>query len=258
MTFFPAGLRAGIVFIALIVLGGCTTDISNKTLQDPYLGEIVPGKVIVAPIKSTATVGEAMLKAGEFSVTSKKIRKRIAFTHKPAIARISHRIKEINFDLPPGQLVLIGSSAEGYFYQYSRAFRTQKNVNAYGGLFVSREDPKLATRIYWTWNESAPSNNFYTAPLVQPVGIEIKEELVPLDEGMEQGPMAELIYSGVSGGQIRFVYREFTPHGLARPLFTQDVILDYYPGEIYSFRNARFRIVEAGPASIEFILIQGL
>lgn len=70
--------------------------------------------------------------------------------------------------------------------------------------------------------------------------------------------MSTLSYAGVSGGQIKFSYKEFTAEGLARPAFTQEVSFDYAPGETYGYKNARFVVHEAGNTQIAFTLLSHL
>lgn len=251
-------IRLVVPFLIAFSLNGCVTDINEKGMEARDYGEVVPGEILTAPVKSSAALGEAMLTAGEYSRTPRFMRKKTVVTQQTAIARINHGLKKFNFDLPPRRLELLGSSGEGFFYQYPKPFPTQNNQIGFGGLFVSRDAPYVASRIYWTWSPVHTSSRYYTAMLEKPVDLDAEEILVPLDHGTEQGPMAELIYSGVSAGQIRFVYREFTVRGSSRPDFTQDVTLDYKPGEIYAFRSARFKVDKAGPEKIEFTLIQGL
>ncbi|MGA6097929.1 hypothetical protein ACPESN_08620 [Stutzerimonas marianensis] len=248
------------VLLPLLVLGvsGCTTDIIKKTIEKPEQGKVVPGKILTAPTKMSAAVGEAMLTAGEYSRTPTVKRKTYAVMSQPADAHVSHGLKDFIFSLEPARLELIGRSGRSHFYKYPKPFRTQKNKNAYGGLFAADGASGVATHIYWTWSPVHMSNQYYTAPLEKPVALQLDDVLVPLDNGKQQGPTAQLIYAGVSAGQIRFVYKEFTSGGYSSADFTQDVSLDYHPGETYSFRTARFKVKKAGPAGIEFTLINGL
>lgn len=53
-------------------------------------------------------------------------------------------------------------------------------------------------------------------------------------------------------------YHEFTPGGHLKPNFKQVITLDYKPGEEYAFKKARFVLIRASVAEIEFRLIRGL
>lgn len=199
-----------------------------------------------------------MLTAGEYSTTPSRISRQTATTISDASTTISHKLKTISFHLTTATLLLEGQSESGFFYKYPNTFSTLKNEKAYGGLFAPKETPNLATKVYWNWITQTRKDTYYTAPLAAPVTLKMGTVEEEISTGTTQTPRQVLIYSGVSAGQIRFLYKEFTTDGLARPLFTQDVVLDYHPGEIYAFKNARFIVEKAGPAFIEFTLIQGL
>jgi hypothetical protein len=62
----------------------------------------------------------------------------------------------------------------------------------------------------------------------------------------------------VAAGQIRFAYKEFTAEGLARPAFTQEVILDYKLGGTYAYKNAQFIVEKADSTKITFTLLRPL
>ena len=57
---------------------------------------------------------------------------------------------------------------------------------------------------------------------------------------------------------IRFVYKEFTKDGLARPAFTQEVNLDYKAGGTYTYKNASFKVYSADSTHINFEVINPL
>jgi hypothetical protein len=71
-------------------------------------------------------------------------------------------------------------------------------------------------------------------------------------------PRETLTYAGVAGGQIRFVYKEFTKEGLARPAFTQEVNLDYKAGGTYTYKSASFKVYSADSTHINFEVITPL
>ncbi len=61
----------------------------------------------------------------------------------------------------------------------------------------------------------------------------------------------ELIYTGVSQGQISIRYREFWK-GVSRPDFSQDVKYDLAQGRDIGFRDARFEVIDASNTSITY------
>lgn len=253
-----SALKALSIAMIAVLLTGCASDITSEHVLSHDKGRVVPGKALPAPVKRKAAVGEEMLTAGEYALTSRKLARKIAVMQAGASADIKHKLRSFNFNLAPATLTLEGTIKSGYLYQYPRGFMTASNEPAYGGLIAPYDNPELATKIYWNWISSSTSS-YYTADLDQPIKLatsEIEEEIS--GSTAYQTPLQVLIYSGVSAGQIRFVYKEFTPSGLTRPSFTQDVVLDYQEGEEYAFKNARFIINKAGPAFVEFTVITGL
>ncbi|MDX1297738.1 MAG: hypothetical protein R3260_05780 [Pseudomonas sp.] len=257
MTTAPIKTSALIALIT-ITLSGCASDITTETIANKDYGTIIPGKILTSPIKRKAALGEEMLTAGEYSTTPTKKTIQIATMTTEATAHIKHKLKKIDFNLPPSNLKLEGSSNNYLFYKYPQPFLSRANVKSHGGLMVPKSSPRLATKIYWDWIPSSRVDTYYTASLSQPLAIDTTSIEQNISTGKHQTPQQVLIYSGVSGGQIRFVYKEFTRGGIAKPLFTQDVILDYVEGEEYAFKSARFTVNKAGPAFIEFTLIKPL
>jgi len=258
MTTTSIKIKMSIAIVIGITLTGCASDITTETITNKNHGTIIPGKILTTPIKQKAALGEEMLTAGEYSTTPTKKSIQTATMTSEAKAHIKHKLKQIDFNLSPSNLMLEGSSNVYLFYKYPQSFLSQDNVQSHGGLMVPKASPRLATKIYWNWLSSSRSDTYYTAPLSAPLTVDISSIEQNISTGKHQTPQQVLIYSGVSGGQIRFIYKEFTSDGLARPLFTQDVVLDYFEGEEYAFKSARFIVNKAGPAFIEFTLINGL
>ncbi len=246
------------IILTAVLLPGCASELTSEQVLSHDSGRVIPGKRLTAPVKRKAAVGEEMLTAGEYALTSGKIARKIAVMQEGASADIKHKLRSFNFHLAPATLKSEGTVKSGHLYQYPRGFVTAGNEPAFGGLIAPYDTPELATKIYWNWTSSGTST-YYTADLDRPVKLstsEIEENLS--NSASYQTPLQVLIYSGVSAGQIRFVYKEFTSHGQTRPDFTQDVVLDYQEGEEYAFKSARFVINKAGPAFIEFTVITGL
>lgn len=65
----------------------------------------------------------------------------------------------------------------------------------------------------------------------------------------------ELIYAGLSGGQIKLTYREYTRDGLARDAFYQDLAYDV-GSTFIRFRNYRLKVVSADSESIHFEVLE--
>jgi len=81
-----------------------------------------------------------------------------------------------------------------------------------------------------------------------------------------QGQTKELLYSGVSNGQLRLTYREFAAQAVgakgtsnyARPAYTQDVQYDYTGGKTdINFQSVQIEVFSADSKQIEYVVKNG-
>jgi hypothetical protein len=165
---------------------------------------------------------------------------------------------------PAGEYVLAGKSPEGMFYLSREQLKCSAR-EAWGGLFVP-QGSSTPSEIVFTW---APWSRFgdrpfnlYGAPIKSATTLAPAKSLL---EPINADFVATLSYAGVSGGQIKFVYKEFNVESsgpvermLARPAYTQEVSLDYKQGETYGYKNARFIVHEAGPTHTVYTLLSHL
>lgn len=64
----------------------------------------------------------------------------------------------------------------------------------------------------------------------------------------------ELIYSGISGGNIRILYREYTGDNIARPAFSQELTYDRSSSTI-RYRNLLMKLDKATNEEINFMVV---
>lgn len=80
-----------------------------------------------------------------------------------------------------------------------------------------------------------------------------------------QGQTKELLYSGVSNGQLRLTYREFAAQAsgastsnIARPAFSQDVQYDYSGGNAdINFQSVQIEVLSADSRQISYVVKNG-
>lgn len=168
-------------------------------------------------------------------------------------ASVKHRNNSFLFLIPQGHYLLRGKNVDGRFFESPISFSPLNGdtKEGFGGLFVP-DGSSVATMLYWHWGPNIPS--VYWAPLKAPIEGKFGELVFKGDEDFGASEVATLTYAGVFAGQIRFVYKEFTDRGMARPAFTQDVTLDYKPGGSYSYKDARFIVERADSTTIRFVL----
>jgi hypothetical protein len=109
---------------------------------------------------------------------------------------------------PAGEYVLAGKSPEGMFYLSREQLKCSAR-EAWGGLFVP-QGSSTPSEIVFTW---APWSRFgdrpfnlYGAPIKSATTLAPAKSLL---EPINADFVATLSYAGVSGGQIKFVYKEF-------------------------------------------------
>lgn len=239
-----------------LAFAGCATELRSVRLGDSIEPEIIPGKVFV-PGKSEANVGDVMLTAGEYSKEASRSKIEAFSLSTSVIAVVKHKTSTFEFSLPAGDYRLHSRANGGSYYQAPSNLSAMNSDTrtGYGGIFVPSGSSK-ATEFYWNWGRNM--SGAYQARLTAPVAGIGKESIINLNDGSSSGPRATLTYAGVAAGQIRFVYKEFTADGLARPAFTQEVSLDYKPGGIYGYKDAQFTVESADSTHINFTLIRPL
>jgi hypothetical protein len=65
---------------------------------------------------------------------------------------------------------------------------------------------------------------------------------------------AELIYSGVAGGVLRAIYREYVDN-FARPAYTQELQYDLSAERVISFRSVRISVADAANTRLRFTVV---
>lgn len=247
------------VFISITFLMiGCSTEIKTIRLSENILVQKSPGKLLLPKNKTTAHVGEVMFTAGEYSKQASTIKSETFTILESHDIYAKHRRKTITYHLKPMVFFLYHENDFGSYYKAIESIQTSEPSSyAFIGLYVPKTTNE-ATEFFWNWN---PINNpnFYQIKLTQPIkGIKDTKTQYLNDSYSSKTPMATVTYAGVSRGQIRFTYNEFTNNGYIKPSFTQDVYLDYKPNETYSYKSAVFKVYKADSSHINFEIIKPL
>lgn len=234
-------------FVVLLVLSGCNT-IPVKT-NSAHL--IPPEKTHLEEIKRTITTGHEMTSSASFN------RFEILNLQTRVQSMTAHRGRERVLVARSSEYALVAADADGkYFEAVTDGFSLNGNSTASGGVYVpNNSDTKPA--LYWSgarWLDHPTSNrvDMYMSDLSESLDFSMSEA-IKLPANFLNGLAATLVYLGMAGGQIKFVYREFND-GYARPAFTQEISLDYQPEKLYSYRDARFTVHSANTNEITFTL----
>ncbi|MFZ6750610.1 hypothetical protein [Undibacterium sp. Ren11W] len=247
--------RLSLIAFALALLTACATELRSVRLGAPVDPEVIPGKIFV-PSKSIANVGDVMLTAGEYSKEATGLRLEAFGLKENTETRVAHKLKTFEFSIPAGDYRLRSRINEGSYYSAPVSFSGLNGTKiGYGGLFVP-SGASEATEFYWSWDRDV--RDVYQAKLTSPISGSKRNSVTYLQDKEVSGPRATLTYAGVAGGQIRFVYKEFTKDGLARPAFTQEVSLDYKIGGTYGYKDAQFIVEMADSTHISFMLLRPL
>ena len=259
-------LNSGFVLIiASLALSGCATQVKKADF-----GTIVESQGIFISTKKIVNVGEVMLHDREYSKDKTRLQIQTFGIAENSVVSVQHKKHTFTFSIPSGDYLLHSKNSEGSFYASVQPFAGLKNTrNGYGGVFVPNGSSE-ATEFYWSWVPNVPSA--HQAKLLTPIHGSMGKTISSLSESLSKTvsssnyksdyilamPRETLTYAGVAGGQIRFVYKEFTKEGLARPAFTQEVNLDYKAGGTYTYKSASFKVYSADSTHINFEVITPL
>lgn len=243
--------RLALVFL-VFSFAACSSGARIKT----YVGSpLTPVSTHLEGVKKTVYVGDTMTSSAPLIVIE-------SLTLKTNLtATSSHRDKLITLQASPGGYTLVRQNEFGKFYESTgqAIVLNGEPIAGGGGLFLTNEGVG-GSALYWG------SLSAFQAALNQPLNMHIAD-LVSKPEvsiststqppKIQQGFVATLVYLGMAGGQIKFVYREYTD-GLARSAFTQEVSLDYVPGKTYVYKTAQLVVHEASTSEVTFTLLQSL
>jgi hypothetical protein len=249
-----------LILIAVsLSLIGCTTQITTKKFSKNVNPEVIPGKVLIPNQKNTASVGEVMFTAGEYSKEATGLKLETFSITDSQIVKVKHKQHTFAFSIQPEEYDLYNQNEEGSYYKAKQNLITLRGTpKAYGGLFVPKGASE-ATDIFWSWNSNPDTKSYYQAKLATPIkGIQHTKTSFLNDGKRSVAPSARITYAGVANGQIRFVYNEFTAEGYIRPAFTQEVGLDYKPKGTYAYKSALFKVNKADSTHIDFEIIKPL
>ncbi|NNH37744.1 hypothetical protein [Acinetobacter terrae] len=245
-----------ILILTSFVVAGCGT----TQVKRGNLGKVIEPQEsrLILSTKNIVSVGDVMLRAGEYSKEGIKLETETFNLKDSQTTSVKHKQHTFIFSIPSGEYLLYSQNNEGSYYASEQPFSGLKGTkDGYGGLFVPNGSPS-ATEFYWNWNK-APNVLFaHQAMLLTPINGSIGKTSSALKNKNASIPSATLTYAGVASAQVRFVYKEFTADGYARPAFTQEVSLDYKPGGTYAYKSALFKVYKADSTSINFEIINPL
>lgn len=247
-----------LLFFTFLTIGCSSTEIKTIRLSPNIVVQKVPGKTLLPTHKTTAHVGEVMFTAGEYSKEASTLKSETFSIAESHNVYAKHRRKIVTYYLKPMDFFLYHENNHGSYYKAKENVQTsEKSNSAFIGLYVPKGTNE-ATDFFWNWH---PVNNpnFYQTKLEKPIkGTKNSKIQYFNDSYRSMTPSATVTYSGVSSGQIRFTYNEFTNGGYIKPAFTQEVNLDYKPNGIYSYKSALFKVYKADSAHINFEIIKPL
>lgn len=128
-----------------------------------------------------------------------------------------------------------------------------------GNYIVAGAMPPRATSLLY-FGVSEDGERFGTIPrLANPKIVWLTQEVSPFrrltDLGEQPGAFtAELVYSGLAGGVVRAVYREYVDD-YARPAFTQELQYDLGADRVIAYKSVRIRVLDATNTTIQYQVI---
>ena len=177
-------------------------------------------------------------------------------------ALTSHRGIPISVTLPVGAYKFERVDEQGTYFRSQAPLQIhyKGERKGFGGIYLPNGSSGQAAA-YWFWKPPRIKKM-----MRKDIGVRVAyfQDIPPhlITKTIELpddtiGFVTTLTYGGVAGGQIKFIYREYSD-GLARMAFTQEVTLDYKPDQAYAYKNSRFTVHYADSIMIEYTLLQPL
>ena len=102
-------------------------------------------------------------------------------------------------------------------------------------------------------NLSGPIVNAWTMEISDPSVVLVREQVETVKSAAGYTNF-ELIYTGIGRDTLNLTYREFSPEGLARVAFFQNLTYDA-SAEFITFKTLRIRILDADSERIRFVVV---
>lgn len=235
-------LNFAVIFLYVMFasqLVGCTTPMQRE--DSTLLGsENVKDKNYLIGKSLSATVGDPMVKFQDYWTT----------TSEKSVATFS---KKVTLKGGPVEVTAIAGK------QYPIAGTVIQDGVRYtlvnvGHLIMVKPDGTIRDRV-----AAAHTNNelimvVWTMSISDPTVIVSKETIMQVDsrKGYEN---FELLYTGLSSGAINITYREFSPDGLARVAFFQNLT---YPvsSKTISFKKFKIEVESVSSENIKFKVLE--
>lgn len=84
----------------------------------------------------------------------------------------------------------------------------------------------------------------------------LKYERFKYTASSESSFKKEFIFSGKSGSELSFSYREFK-NDMARPAFTQELKYDMKESDTIAFKGLRIKVIKASNTDIKYVVLKG-
>lgn len=149
------------------------------------------------------------------------------------------RISQSKMKIDVGNIYELKGTSDGYDLYYTVA----------SGMIKGLAFPKDGGKPKYFY--AMTLNSYSMADLVD--DIEFTKESRP--DGSKDYFKQEFIFSGKTGNQIKFTYREYV-NGLARPSFSQDLQYDLAESKIIGFKGLRLEVINANNVAIDYKIIK--
>jgi hypothetical protein len=163
----------------------------------------------------------------------------------------------------------VGEDSEGVFYSihenitttiannpasnYDNLWEYQLSNFPLRGIYAPKNLDEFVFLIF----ERESTNQSFAYPTKLP----LMSSLVDFKKSLSLAPVSDtffdqrLIYNGISGSTVKFLYREFSGR-TNRVAFEQEVTYDLEIGQIIGFKGARFKILAADNTQLQYEVVQ--
>jgi hypothetical protein len=238
-------IKAAIAISVIIATSGCAHQIERDVPVSQPAKHVYEKNYNLNAVK-VASVGEPLIQVKDYYVT--KVGQPV-MTATSSFSIVGTLVNEV-FDSSRKLEVKGKTSIDGISYTIA-AFRYEGD--GYQALLV-RDDGTVHNKVAnYSRQVGGVIPMIYTYKITPEVAkvVRAEEEKVAVEKGYQN---YEILYTGVDKNAMRFTYREFTPDGIARTAFYQD--LTYEPNASYiRFKGFKINILKAGSEEVKFSVV---
>ncbi|WP_157484828.1 hypothetical protein [Gilvimarinus polysaccharolyticus] len=249
-------MKPYLMVLLVVSLAGCSTQWEGEGTKGSLT---VVKPIVVAPPsqRQNGNTGDMIIsgvKIAEQKVISVDVPISITGQNaRKAVGAVNVKSIPYTITVKAGPALLEKSDLQYNYYKSNHRLKVDY-ANRYsfsGGVAIKHTGGGPEAKVYWYPERG--SGRVLTATPAEPVHY--------TDQGVIRTPVAfdgfsqTITYLGMSGGQLKFSYKEFSGT-MVRDAYTQEFSYDYKPNGEYRYKNAVFVVHKATAGTIDYTILK--